>query len=171
MADIRDLMGGGGAPPGGGQQQTPAGMMPKPPAPAGGGPSGMSSISSLMKAQPNDGMKKIATTMVALSRKLMELVLPVFGSHTEEGREILKAIGAVGKMTKGVELGDMSSLLQSLNASLPPGMKPSGQGDMAQMLAQLTKGGAGGAPQPQPQPGAAPAGASPGASPMPPKPM
>ncbi len=174
MADIRDLLGGGG-PPGGGappggtppQQATPAGQMPKP-----GGPPNMMQgggmISQLMKATGGEGLKKMATVGVAIARKLMEIVLPVFGSHTEEGKEVLKAIGAIGKMTKGVEVGDMSSLLQSLNSMLPPGIKPSGQGDLGQMLAQLSKGGAQGTPPPgaTPPPGGAP---PPGA--MPPKPM
>lgn len=165
--DIRDLAGlsapNPASTPGGQPGQTGAAIPPKP----GAGAPGAPPIESLMKAQPVEGLKKTASVMVAISRKLLEIVLPVFGSGSPEGKEVLRAIGAVSKMTKGIETGDMDSVLKSLNSALPPGMKSSGQGDFAQMLSQISKqGSTAGAPAPSPMAGQ-------GGSPMPmmPKPM
>lgn len=137
------------------QMQTPGGVRPQPQ--QGGG---MNQISQLMKSQPGEGLKKTGAIIAGICRKLLEVLLPLYGSESEEGAAVLKAIGALSKMTKGVETGDMNSILQSLMASLPPGMKGGAGGDMANMIAQIKSGasaqGGGAAPQPPPQPGAQP---------------
>ncbi len=136
--DIRDIMQHGNGMQGMAQPGTP--------------PPGNSPISALMKAGGGDGLKRIAATVVAISRKALEMALPVYGADSEEGRDILTAIGKLSKITKGIQTGDMHSVMQSMNA-----LNPAQNGDLLSKLqGLLNKGGAVPGNIPNGQPGAPP---------------
>ena len=135
------LMGGKGGPPGGGAPSPGGGATP----PAGAPMSG---------PQPAAGDKQGAMLKIQQAMDLLEMSLPDFGSESEEGGEIIKVLGALGKKFGGENRARSKELMPAELMNLmsnppqgPGGMKPvpgSGGG------APMPGGGApGGAPMPQ----------------------
>ena len=89
------LMSGGG---GGGNPMAGAGAQPSP----GGGP--------MTTPQPKEGLAQAAMVNVAMSLKLLEQSISAFGSTSDEGKAILKAMTALTK-TFGAEKPKSDSLI------------------------------------------------------------
>lgn len=116
---------GGAKPPGAGAPT------PKPPgSPAGAG--GLPPIGAPMSGpSPAAGDKQGATLKVQQAMDLLEQALPDFGSESDEGGEIIKTLGSLGKKFGGADRARSKELmpaeLMNLLSSLPQGpggMKP-----------------------------------------------
>jgi len=120
--------------------------------PAGGG--GMAPVSAPMSGpQENAGEKQQAMLKVQQAMDLLEQALPDFGSESEEGGEILKTLGTLGKKFGGANRARSNELMPA---------------ELMNLLSSLPQGQGGMKPMP---PSGAPGGAPPGgAAPMPPMP-
>ena len=133
-----------------------------PPTPPPGGPgaspipgAGSPPTSAPMSApQENAGEKQQAMIKVQQAMDLLEQALPDFGSESEEGGEIIKTLGTLGKKFGGQNRARSNELMPAELMNLLSSL-PQGPGGMKPMPA------GGGAPMP----GGAPGGAAP---PMPP---
>ncbi len=136
------LMGKGG-PPGG-----------APPPGAGGPDGGLPPIGAPMSTpSPAAGEKQGAMLKVQQAMDLLEQALPDFGSESEEGGEILKTLGALGKKFGGADRARSKELMPA---------------ELMNLISSLPQG-PGGMKPPMPPGGAAPGGMPPGgAPPMPP---
>lgn len=114
---------------------------------------------------PASGIKGMAASVIAIVIKVLEAVLVGYGTESQEGKTILKAIKNLSGIAKGQQTGNMQSVVQSLVASLPQNMQNINPADLTSALSELT-GKGGGAPPGAP-PGAAPGQPQP---PMPPRP-
>ena len=102
---------------------------------------------------PNRGQEAAALSRMAVIVSLIEQTLPMVGSGTEPGRDLIKALGILAKHVPqgGVPQGIQNSTLQKLLSQ--------GQQQAPQLAAlRAMQGGAGGAASPSP-PAAPPAAA------------
>jgi hypothetical protein len=115
----------------------------------------------MMKSMPASGIKGLASSVVAIVIKVLEMLLMAYGTESQEGKTLLGAIRSLSKMSKGQQTGDIQSVVRSLISALPQDMQNTNPGDITKALSELMgKGGGGG-------PGGAPPG-GPGQSMMPP---
>lgn len=124
---------GGGAPPGGGQ-----------PAPGASAPG---PTSQMPQPQQKEGLKEAARVNVHIAMNMLEQALPVFGSETKEGRDVLKVLNMLAKSFGDSDTSDLhpAEIRQMVGA-----MPQSGGGSDVQKMLMKSAGG-GGQPQPQPQ--------------------
>lgn len=102
------MMGGGGGAPPPGAGGPPPGAPPQPGMPPPGGmgganaqPNSTPAAAGMSKPQDKKGLKAAAQTNVHIAVNMLEEALPAFGSESEEGKIILKALdklsGLMGK--------------------------------------------------------------------------
>src|SRR5271156_3596090 len=107
----RMMQGGGQTPPGSGAQ--PPGMMPgaggpQEGQPAGGTPPGQSPGAAPMSSpQDKRGVKAAAQTNLHIAVNMLEEALPAFGSESEEGSNIIKALNILAKMIAKKDTSDL----------------------------------------------------------------
>lgn len=93
---------------------------------------------------PNHGMQAQATGFLTAAIRILEKALPLFGSVSDEGKEVMKALTALSKIappgsgSPGVENSAMHNLMAQQKQESPllqllrqKGMNPSGQGGAA----------------------------------------
>jgi hypothetical protein len=158
-ANLSDLMGlSAGAKPGA-SPPVPGSLPPAK------GPSPLGNITNMMKSMPASGIKGMASSIIAIVIKVLEAILVGYGTESQEGKTILKAIKSLSGISKGQNTGNMQSVVQSLISALPANMQNINPADLGSALSELM-GKGGGAPP------AAPPGAAPGAmQPKPPMPQ
>ncbi len=97
----------------------------------------------------NKGLQAAALAQVQWAVRLLEKSLPLIGSGTEPGKDIMKAITALtkhvppGSTSPGVEQSSLQQMMMQQKQEQP---------EIARLRAM---GGGGGAPPPQPSPTAA----------------
>jgi hypothetical protein len=143
LAELLKL--GQGARPG--QSPPVPGSMPTKP---GGGALG--NISNMMNTMPASGIKGLGASMTAIIIKGLEFLLVAYGTNSQEGGNILKAIKNLSSISKGQQTGDATSIVRSLISALPPNMQNIKPGDLVSAISELT--GKGGAPADSPGAGA-----------------
>ncbi|MEM5861287.1 MAG: hypothetical protein QXJ20_02740 [Candidatus Aenigmatarchaeota archaeon] len=75
-------------------------------------------------AEP-EGMKRMGKLAIAGAVKLLEIAIPIFGSDSEEGKKISRAIKTLSPLTKGIKDIDLSAILTMVPGHTPPpGMPP-----------------------------------------------
>lgn len=131
-------------------------------------------LGSMGGEMPMEGVKKFLGVGSAIAAKVLELMLPLAGTNSEEGQRLQRALRTLNPLTKGVSLADIKGLftmLQNVVTNPSPmsigGVTPSGISEGAPksgVIEEMLKGGgAGGA-------GAAGAGGAMGGGGMPPMP-
>lgn len=119
---------GGGAAPPGVEKPGPASPMPQP--------------------QEKEGLKEAARVNIHIAMNMLEQALPVFGSETKEGKNVLKALN---QLSKDFGDSDTSDLHPAEIRQLVGAMPQSGGGsDVQKMLMQQAQKQGGGQPQQQP---------------------
>lgn len=109
------------------------------------------------------GGQNIGKVLCAIASKLMEISLPIFGTNSEEGKRIERAIKAISIVHKEIKPEDIGAMMQMVQSALSSGQVPSGAvGQQLGMppMPPPQQGAMGGVPQmpggqPTPQPQAA----------------
>lgn len=111
-------------------------------------------IGSMDKEMSMDGAKKFLGVGVAIASKVLELLLPIAGTNSEEGQRLQRALRTLTPLAKGVNLSDIKGLftmLQNVITQPSPagvgGITPSGIQEgtpQSGLLESLLKGGGGG---------------------------
>ena len=150
-SNLSDLMGLQGPAKPGASPPVPGSLPPAK------GPSPLGNISNMMKQMPASGIKGMAGSIIAIVIKVLEAILVGYGTESQEGKTILKAIKNLSGVAKGQQTGNMQSVVQSLIAALPQNMQNINPQDLSSALGELM-GKGGGAPggAAPPPPGAAP---------------
>ena len=107
---------------GGGKSAAPGQNPMASAAPGNAGP-----VSSPMTTpQPKDGVTQAATLQVVTAMDVLERVLPQFGSETEEGRDVMKALqllskrfGKVRPKAQELQPAEMTSLMGAMPKPSP----------------------------------------------------
>lgn len=132
--------------------QANGGGKPPPGAPPGAAPEQPPAAAPMMSPQVPHGAQEDSKVNCLLAQKLLEKALPPFGSGSEEGKAILKAISALakafGKQESSTEELTPAEKMQMLQGLAGPGAPPKPAGPPG-----APPPGAGAAP-PQPPPGA-----------------
>jgi hypothetical protein len=145
MAGLQDILksgGGGGMPPQGGQQ--PMGgpdMGGAPQSPLAGNPLAAAG------AIGTGGLQKLASAIVAAIIRVLDFLLPIFGTNSKQGGKILGAIKGLQEVAGDAKATDVMAAIQTLVSSLPANMQ--GANPLSGITGILQGGGQG---QPQPQP-------------------
>lgn len=63
---------------------------------------------------PASGIERIASVIAAMASKLLEILVPLFGSDSEQGKRILRSIRTLSPLTKGVKAEDIGAILKIL---------------------------------------------------------
>lgn len=136
---LRQGQGGGAAGGAPGGQAQPAPGTPR------SGPA-----SPMPQPQEKEGLKEAARVNVHIAMNMLEQALPVFGSETKEGKNVLKVLNMLAKDFGDSDTSDLhpAEIRQMVGA-----MPQSGGGtDVQKMLMRGAAGGGGGQPQPQAMP-------------------
>ena len=100
----------------------------------------------MAKPQEKEGLKEAARVSIHIAMNMLEQALPVFGSESKEGEQILKILAM---LSKGFGKRDASDLVPAevlqMNKSLP---QAGGGTEVQRMLQQMQQQG-GGAAKPQ----------------------
>ena len=64
------------------------------------------------------GVKRIGNLIVAGAIKMLEIILPIYGVESEEGRRIKRAISNLSPLSKGITTEDLLSFLKMLGEML-----------------------------------------------------
>jgi hypothetical protein len=143
---LQGMQGGQGGQPN--PQGTPPGMSP-------GMPPGIASMAgSGGAAIGNEGIKKLARSVVAAIVKVMSFLVPIFGTNNKEGETILRAMKSLQAIAGDADPKDVVAAIKTLVGSLPAGMQ--GSNPLDQVAPLIGGGGAGAMP---PGGGAMPPGA------------
>jgi len=152
MEGLQDILQGGG-----GQMQPPD---------AGGAPQPQSSLASnplaAAGAVGTGGLQKLASAIVAAIIRVLDFLLPIFGTNSKQGSKILGAIRGLQEVAGDAKTSDLMAAIQTLVSSLPANLQGA-QGNPLSGIAGILQGGGQGQPQggqPQPPMGGAPQGAS-----------
>lgn len=142
QAMLRARQGGGAAAPGGapqpGAQPAPGTQKPGP-------------ASQMPQPQEKEGLKEAARVNVHIAMNMLEQALPVFGSETKEGRNILKTLNALAKDFGDSDTSDLHPAeIRQMVGAMP---QSGGGSDVQKMLMKSAGGGAPQQPQPQAMPG------------------
>ena len=127
----------GGPPPMGGPQDTPQTQSPlagNPLAAAG--------------AVGTGGLQKLASAIVAAIIRVLDFLLPIFGTSSKEGGKVLSAIRGLQDVAGDAKASDIMAAIQTLVSSLPANMQ--GANPLSGISGILQGGGEqpmGGAPQ------------------------
>ena len=140
--------GGQGGAPGG---QPPPGAPPGGAPPGAGAPAGQASPAAAPMAAPQEKQGKMAaaSTNVHIAMNMLEEALPAFGSESDEGKAVMKALTALSKLAAKRDSSDLvpaeilqmvrqmpqmgggtdiqRMLLQQMSGPKPPGGAPPGQ--------------------------------------------
>lgn len=109
--------------------------------------------SAMPQPQEKEGLKEAARVNVHIAMNMLEQALPVFGSETKEGRNILKTLNALAKDFGDSDTSDLHPAeIRQMVGAMP---QAGGGSDVQKMLMKSAAGGGGGG-QPQPQPQAMP---------------
>ena len=138
------MSGGGGAPaPGGGAPPNPAAAGAMPPGQGSGGQP--PAAAPMSKPQDKKGLKTAAQTNVHIAVNMLEEALPAYGSESEEGAKIRKALDILAKLVAKRDSSDLvpAELLQMFRR-LP---QMGGGTDVQKAIAQQMQA----KPQPAPQ--------------------
>lgn len=96
--------------------------------------------------QDKKGLKAAAATNVHIAMNMLEEALPAFGSESEEGKKILRALGIIGAIAGKRDSGDLAPAeIKHMVGQMP---QMGGGSDVQKMILQQMK-------QPQPRPAAA----------------
>jgi hypothetical protein len=154
---LQGMQGGQGDQSGQGGQPNPQGTPP-------GMPPGIASMAgSGGAAIGNEGIKKLARSVVAAIVKVMSFLVPVFGTNNKDGETILRAMKSLQAIAGDADPKDVVAAIKTLIGSLPAGMQ--GGNPLDQIGPLLGGGGAGGAGAMPPGGGAMPPGGGAGAMP------
>ena len=116
---------GAGAPPGV-EKPGPTGAMPQP--------------------QDKQGLKEAARVNIHIAMNMLEQALPVFGSETKEGKNVLRALNQLSKDFGDSDTSDLHPAeLRQLVGAMP---QSGGGSEVQKMLMQQAAKGGGGQPQP-----------------------
>ena len=158
MAGLQDILQGsqgqmpptGGPPPMGGPQDTP-----QPQSPLAGNPLAAAG------AVGTGGLQKLASAIVAAIIRVLDFLLPIFGTNSKQGGKILGAIRGLQEVAGDAKTSDLMSAIQTLVSSLPANLQ---NANPLSGISGILQGGGQGQPQggaqPQPPMGGAPQGAS-----------
>jgi hypothetical protein len=159
MAGLQDILksgGGAGMPPQGGQP--PMGgpdMGGAPQSPLAGNPLAAAG------AIGTGGLQKLAAAIVAAIIRVLDFILPIFGTNSKEGNKILSAIRGLQEVAGDAKATDVMAAIQTLVSSLPANMQ--GANPLSGITGILQGGGQGQPQGGQPQP---PMGGTPGMPPQ-----
>ena len=74
---------------------------------------------------PASGLERIGGIIASMASKLLEILVPVYGSDSEQGKRLLRAIRTIQPLTKGIKTEDITAVLQVLeNIVAPKGTLP-----------------------------------------------
>ena len=74
---------------------------------------------------PASGLERIGGILASMASKLLEILVPLYGSDSEQGKRLLRAIRTLQPLTKGVRTEDIMAVLQVLeNVVSPKGNLP-----------------------------------------------
>lgn len=134
QAMLRQGQGQGGGAPGG---------QPAPGTPRSG------PASAMPQPQEKEGLKEAARVNVHIAMNMLEQALPVFGSETKEGKDVLKVLNMLAKSFGDSDTSDLHPAeIRQMVGAMP---QTGGGSDVQKMLMKSAAGGgAGGQPQ-QPQ--------------------
>ena len=152
MHTLKDMM----SPPPDMGAMPPAG--PGAPAPGAGAvnPQVKGILGKLAHANGGEGVESAAETIFAIVAKVLEFGIPVYGVNSEKGKELMKAINSLNKLSGGKQTsGDIKSMISSLISILPSDMQKVNPTNLADIL---QKGNGAGAPPPSKLPNPATAG-------------
>jgi hypothetical protein len=149
MAGLQDILkssGGAGMPPQGGQ-------------PPMGGPDMGGASQSPLAGNPlaaagaigTGGLQKLASAIVAAIIRVLDFILPIFGTNSKEGGKILNAIRGLQEVAGDAKASDIMAAIQTLVSSLPANMQ--GANPLAG-LSGIMQGGGQPEQSPTPPPGA-----------------
>jgi hypothetical protein len=149
MAGLQDILkssGGAGMPPQGGQ-------------PTMGGPDMGGTPQSPLAGNPlaaagaigTGGLQKLASAIVAAIIRVLDFLLPIFGTNSKQGGKILGAIRGLQEVAGDAKTSDLMSAIQTLISSLPANLQGS---NPLSGISGILQGGS----QPQPQAGETPQG-------------
>jgi hypothetical protein len=149
MAGLTDLLQQGGQmPPQGGQP--PMGgpdMGGAPQSPLAGNPLAAAG------AIGTGGLQKLASAIVAAIIRVLDFLLPIFGTNSKQGGKILGAIRGLQEVAGDAKATDVMAAIQTLVSSLPANMQGA---NPLSGITGILQGGGQGQPQPQPPMGGAP---------------
>lgn len=102
--------------------------------------------SPMPQPQEKEGLKEAARVNVHIAMNMLEQALPVFGSETKEGKDVLKVLNMLARSFGDNDTSDLhpAEIRQMVGA-----MPQSGGGTDVQKM--LMRSAAGGQPQPQQQ--------------------
>ncbi len=103
-------------------------------------------IQKLMESTGGEGIKKLSNTVLALIVKVLESLLVAYGTNSDEGETIMRAIKSLSKFTKGIQVSDLQTALKSIVSSLPQNMQSITPNGIIEALGQPKE------EQPQPMP-------------------
>ena len=136
----------GGPPPMGGPQD-----IPQPQSPLAGNPLAAAG------AVGTGGLQKLASAIVAAIIRVLDFLLPIFGTNSKQGGKILGAIRGLQEVAGDAKASDIMAAIQTLVSSLPANMQ--GANPLGGISGILQGGGEqpmGGAPGMPPQGGMPP---------------
>jgi len=75
---------------------------------------------------PVSGLERVASVICAMASKLLELLLPLYGSDSEEGKRLMRAIRTLSPLTKGIKAEDIAAVLKVIETIISgtPGLTP-----------------------------------------------
>jgi len=99
-------------------------------------PEEVGAITDLKQAgMPVSGLERIASVICAMASKLLELVLPLYGADSEEGKRLMRAIRTLSPLTKGVRAEDIAAVLKVVETVITGGTLPPEQMALVRGLA------------------------------------
>jgi hypothetical protein len=107
------------------------------------------------------GLQKLASAIVAAIIRVLDFLLPIFGTNSKQGGKILGAIRGLQEVAGDAKTSDLMAAIQTLVSSLPANMQ--GANPLSGITGILQGGGQGQPQGGQPQP---PMGGAPGMPPQ-----
>jgi hypothetical protein len=153
MAGLTDLLQQGGQMPSTGGPP-PQNGGPQPPD-IGGAPQSPLAGNPLAAAGAigTGGLQKLASAIVAAIIRVLDFLLPIFGTNSKQGGKILGAIRGLQEVAGDAKATDVMAAIQTLVSSLPANMQGA---NPLSGITGILQGGGQGQPQPQPPMGGAP---------------